>query len=165
MMDPEVLAQLVKTHSGALVLYARQWTSAPEDTVQEAFLKLIRQRRVPENSVAWLYQVVRNAAISAGRSEGRRRKHESRVARHDEWFMHLEEAALDPTAAVIAVQGLPPEQREVLVAHLWGGLTFEEIAVLAGCSASTAHRWYVAGLERLRERLGVSCPKEPTSRG
>jgi RNA polymerase sigma-70 factor (ECF subfamily) len=53
---------------------------------------------------------------------------------------------------------LPLEQREVIVAHLWGGLTFEEIAGLCHCSTTTAHRRYVAGLTELRTRLNVSCP-------
>jgi DNA-directed RNA polymerase specialized sigma24 family protein len=48
---------------------------------------------------------------------------------------------------------LPLEQREVVVARIWGGLTFEELAHLVGCSLPTAHRRYQAGLVALRERL------------
>jgi RNA polymerase sigma-70 factor (ECF subfamily) len=51
---------------------------------------------------------------------------------------------------------LPLEQREVVVARIWGGLTFEEVARLAGCSLPTAQRRYQAGLAVLRERL--DCP-------
>jgi RNA polymerase sigma-70 factor (ECF subfamily) len=40
---------------------------------------------------------------------------------------------------------------------LWGGLTFEEVAEIAGCSSSTAHRRYRAGLAHLRETLGDPC--------
>jgi len=32
---------------------------------------------------------------------------------------------------------------------------------IAGVPASTAHRWYLAGLTALRERLGTPCPKQP----
>jgi DNA-directed RNA polymerase specialized sigma24 family protein len=56
---------------------------------------------------------------------------------------------------------LPLEQRETLVAHLWGGLTFEQIGELTGVSSSTAHRRYLAGLSALRERLRVTCPNDP----
>ena len=70
---------------------------------------------------------------------------------------------LDVEAATAALQTLPVEQREIIVAHLWGGLTFEQIAELTATSSSTAHRWYLAGLSSLRERLGVACPKQPTS--
>ena len=38
-----------------------------------------------------------------------------------------------------------PESREAIVARLWGGLTFEEIARLQGCSLTTAHRRYQSG--------------------
>jgi RNA polymerase sigma-70 factor (ECF subfamily) len=42
-----------------------------------------------------------------------------------------------------------------MVAHLWGGLTFEQIADTVGGSASTAYRRYAAGLDLLRDRLGA----------
>ena len=44
------------------------------------------------------------------------------------------------------------------MARLWGGLTLEEVARLQGCSTTTAHRRYRAGLARLQERL--ACPTE-----
>jgi hypothetical protein len=40
-----------------------------------------------------------------------------------------------------------------------GGLTFEQIAELAGSSAATVYRRYAAGLAAIRERLGVPCPE------
>ena len=66
---------------------------------------------------------------------------------------------MDARAAAEALGELPLEQREVLVARLWGGLNFNEIGELVGCSSSAAHRRYAAGLAALRERLGVACPK------
>ena len=70
--------------------------------------------------------------------------------------------ALDPESATAELRALPLEQREVIVGHLWGGLTFEQIAKITGISSSTAHRQYCAGLSTLRERLGVSCHKTRT---
>src|SRR5437899_423637 len=113
----------------------------------------------PDKPVPWLYRVVRNSAISAGRSAQRRRRHEAIAAeRTPTWFAPTDDAALDADTATGALQALPGEQRETIVAHLWGGLTFEQIAELAGASSSTVHRWYVAGLATLRERLGALCP-------
>ena len=43
--------------------------------------------------------------------------------------------------------------REVIGARLWGGLTFDEVARLVGCSLATAHRRFQAGLTELRMRL------------
>src|SRR5437763_352252 len=68
-MGPERLGFLLDRHAAALELYARQWCALPEDVVQEAFLKLARQVTPPAQPLAWLYRVVRNGAISAGRAE------------------------------------------------------------------------------------------------
>jgi RNA polymerase sigma factor (sigma-70 family) len=158
-MGPEVLGRLVDEHAAALILYARQWCACAEDVVQEAFLKLVAQRPLPARVLPWLYRVVRNAAISAGRAERRRRHYEAAAAaRALAWFAAAEPTALDVAAATQALQALPLEQREIIVAHLWGGLTFEQIAEVTGCSSSTAHRGYIAGLTALRERLRVPCP-------
>jgi RNA polymerase sigma factor (sigma-70 family) len=156
MMGPEQLGQLVDRHAAALTLYARQWCAAPEDVVQEAFLKLVRQRPVPRQVVPWLFRVVRNGAISVARSEKRRRRYEMAAAEElPVWFESTIGAGLDGETAVAALRNLTPEERETITLHLWGGLTFEEIAQVAECSSSTAHRWYAAGLESLRERLHV----------
>jgi RNA polymerase sigma-70 factor (ECF subfamily) len=163
-MDPEQLARLVDRQAAALVLYARQWCAAPDDVVQEAFLKLAAQRRPPDRVVAWLYRVVRNAALSAARGERRRRRHETEAAaRTPSWFVPTEGAGLDGQAATAALAALPGDLRESVIAHLWGGLSFAEIGELMGLSASTAHRRYLEGLAALRERLRVPCPN-PTPR-
>ncbi len=126
--------------------------------MQEALVKLASQPVQPVNPTAWLFCAVRNGAISAGRAESRRRLHEAKAVREHDWFQANPDAALDAAEAAGALAELPLEQREIIVAHLWGGLTFEQAADIAGCSASTAHRRYLAGLARLREKLGEPCP-------
>ena len=108
-------------------------------------------------------KVVRNAAISVSRSEERRRHHESAAAHPKEpWFNARVDERIDASIASGALQELPIEQRETIVARLWGGLSFEQIADLMQTSVSTAHRRYVAGLTALRERLSVPCRKPKT---
>jgi DNA-directed RNA polymerase specialized sigma24 family protein len=68
--------------------------------------------------------------------------------------------ALDASAAAAALERLSVDEREVIVARIWGGLTFEQIAVVTGISSSSAHRLYIAGLTALRERLNVPCPQK-----
>jgi RNA polymerase sigma-70 factor (ECF subfamily) len=157
-MAPQDWARLIDSHAAPLVLWARQWCAAPEDVVQEAFLKLVRQRQPPHDHVAWLYRVVRNGAIDAGKTARRRQARESAVARPERWFVEPAVDGLDAETAVAALRKLPPEQRETIVARHWGGLSFEQIAEAAGCSASTAFRRYGAGIDVLRQELGVSCP-------
>jgi RNA polymerase sigma-70 factor (ECF subfamily) len=158
-VGPELLARLIDEHAPALVLYARQWCDAPEDVVQEALLRLVEQPGLPENVLAWLYRVVRNAAVSVSRSATRRTRRETATARRREpWFDPTDGEQLDAAAATAALELLPLEQREVIVARLWGELSLEQIAELTGSSTSTVHRRYQSGLAALRERLGVACP-------
>jgi RNA polymerase sigma factor (sigma-70 family) len=159
MMGPDALGRLIDRHAPALVLYARQWCAVPDDVVQEAFVKLCRENTPPAHAVHWLYRVVRNGALSAARAARRRQRHEENAAsRQTLWFAPQGDSLLDVAEATAALEQLPAEQREVVVAHLWGGLTFEQIAELMGCSPSSAHRWYAAALGALRERLHVPCP-------
>jgi RNA polymerase sigma-70 factor (ECF subfamily) len=162
-MSPSDLARLIDAHAAPLVLYARQWCDAPEDVVQEAFVKLIRQRRPAEDVVGWLYRVVRNGALDAAKMARRRQRRESAAARLVRWFVEPEVDGLDAETAVAALERLAPERREVIVAHHWGGLSFERIALVAGCSASTAFRRYTAGVEDLRKHLGVICPNRSSN--
>ena len=125
----------------------------------------LAERWNEEMRSAWLYRAVRNRAISESRSERRRNAHEGRVAsRAALWFTPAEDpAGIDAQAATDALQALPLDQREVIVAHLWGGLTFEQIADLTGGSAATCWRRYAAGLARLRHKMGATCPTGKTT--
>jgi RNA polymerase sigma-70 factor (ECF subfamily) len=157
-MTPHEVAHLVDRFGPPLILYARQWCRTPEDVVQDAFLKLVALRQPPHQVQPWLYRVVRNAALDAAKIERRREQRESAAARPARWFVEPEIDGLDAESAIVALERLPLDQREVIVARLWGGLKFEEIAAVAGCSVSTAFRRYEAGIDALREELGVPCP-------
>ena len=163
-MGPDQLGELVDRYAAALVLYARQWCATPEDVVQTAFLKLVRLRTPPDNVLPWLYRVVRNGAIDASRSARRRQKYEAAAADHaPRWFAPSDDpTGLDARAAAAALTGLPAETREIIVAHLWGGLTFEQIAQAVGSSAATCYRRYAAGIDVLRHQLGAVCPATQT---
>jgi RNA polymerase sigma-70 factor (ECF subfamily) len=157
-MTGRTIGDLLDRHAAALGLYARQWCAAPEDAVQDAVCKLVGLRSPPDDPAAWLFRAVRNAAIDRGKAEKRRTKREATVAKPDRWFAEREVDGLDAVEAVAALESLPPDEREVIVARLWGGLTLEQAAAASGCSISTAHRRYEAGIAHLRERLGVKCP-------
>jgi RNA polymerase sigma-70 factor (ECF subfamily) len=163
-MGPDQLADLVDRYAAALVLYARQWCACPEDVVQTAFLKLVRAGTPPDNLLPWLYRVVRNGAIDASRAARRRSRYETAAAADaPRWFApSYDPTGLDARAASAALAVLPPETREIVVAHIWGGLTFEQIAAAVGSSAATCYRRYAAGLETLRQKLGADRPAHAT---
>jgi RNA polymerase sigma factor (sigma-70 family) len=149
--DHSLLTRVLDEHGPALVLYAQQWCATPEDIVQEAFIRLMQQRPLPDNIGGWLYRVVRNGAISASRATARRVRHETGSAsRREPWFKPALEDVIDANTATAALQALAIDEREVVVLRIWGGRSFEEIAELIGKSSSTAHRRFEAGLESLR---------------
>lgn len=162
-VDQELVSRLLGEHGGRLVLFAQQWCDGPEDVVQEAFIRLMRQRPAPENVVGWLYRVVWNGAISQSRSDARRVKHEAVAgARREAWFKPSNDEAIDGASAVAALETLPMNEREVVVLRLWSGMSFEEIGQLVGKSTSTVHRWYESGLASLRKNWSESWAKPKT---
>ncbi len=160
-VGPKLLGRLIDRHAAALELYAGQWCDSPDDVVQDALVELAGRKQSPEHVVAWLYTAVRHRAINAQRSSNRRKRHESEAAnRRAVPFVPLTADALDTEAVAAALEELPGEQREVVVAHLWGGLTFKEVGRAMGTSDSTAHRRYQAALAAIRKRLGAPCPNK-----
>jgi RNA polymerase sigma-70 factor (ECF subfamily) len=160
-LEPDELGRLYRRHAPALRLYVRQWPDAGDDLVHDAFVQLAVQIPPPERVLPWLYRVVRNAAFAARRTAGRRRRRETAASASEAWFAAADDQ-LDAREATRRLAELPLEVREVIVARLWGGLTFEEIARLIGCSLPTAHRRYHAGLTELRERLEGRWTTNPT---
>ena len=164
-IGPELLGRLLDEHGGPLVLFAAQWTDAPDDCVQEAFIELVRQKPAPTCIAAWLYRVVRNRAISQARSAQRRRRHEhSAQALIPKWTSGADEPPVSATEVLAVLESLEDEHREVVVARIWGGLTFEETAQVVRVSVSSVHRRYEAALKTLRERLGLKCQTTKTTK-
>ena len=155
-LTEDQFAQIVRECSGPLVLYARQLCRHPEDVVQDALLSLRNERIVPTNMRTWLFRVVRHRALNNLRGEVRRRKYEAKFGREREaWFESTSNSLLEISDAVAALHNLPDEERETIVARLWGGLTLGDLAAWTNTSLPTAQRRYVRGLEKLRDVLRV----------
>jgi RNA polymerase sigma-70 factor (ECF subfamily) len=160
-MDPQTLGRLYRQHAPALRLYARQWNHSAEDLVHDAFVQLAQESPPPERVLPWLYRVVRNGALAERRGAIRRRRRESRASNQEAWFAAGDDE-LDAREAARLLGELTLDLREVIVARIWGGLTFDEIAQLVGCSLPTAHRRYQTGLAQLRERLECTTTQAPS---
>lgn len=97
---------------------------------------------------AYLFAAVRNEVRTRHRKWLRRGHDTHTEDRVEGW------SASEGLAVREAVLALPAEQREVVVLHIWAGLTFEEAARVLGISPNTAASRYRYGLEKLRELLG-----------
>jgi RNA polymerase sigma factor (sigma-70 family) len=160
-LTAQLLAELLDRHGPALKLYARGWCVASDDVVQQALIELAASPQLPVNPAAWLFAVVRRRAISQARFDRRRQQHEAAAA--SQWFQRSQHHQADVETAALALTELPLTEREIVIAHLWGRLTFAEIAPLVGISSSTAQRRFEAAIQRLREKLNpqaiaLPCP-------
>lgn len=159
-MPPARLVALFDAHGARLVLYARQWLgrSEAEDVVQDVFVSLMTAPHPPEHAKAWLYKAVRNAAITAVRSGGRRRQRERQVAVHrPEMFEHKAADLIDAAAAETALAKLPQDQREIVVLRIWGQMTLSQVAETVGSAISSVHDAYRSALSALRQAMEKPC--------
>ena len=154
MIDPNTLSEIWDAHADRLLLIARSIGGPAEDAVQEAFVALATQRVLPQDPMAWLVRVTRNRLLQWHRGNRRRRNRETSVCALP-WFecevISIERKldARDVTAALLA---LSSPEREVIVMHLWGEMTFESIAEVIGSSRASAHRAGCAYSRRIRTR-------------
>lgn len=156
-IDAKRLSELIEAHGAALTLYARQWCSAPEDALQEALVELLREEPVPDHPLAWLFKTIRRRAMNQARGDRRRAERHRRAGETlREWFLDDHDARLDGAALAGMLQRLPPLEREIVVARVWGELPFERIAELVHLSSSAAHRRYQRALTLLGAMLGAA---------
>ena len=154
--DSTDFKQLIRQYAAPLVLYARQFFGhadfhAAEEIVQDAFFRLSRERNPPEKPVAWLYRTVRHRAISAARSEKRRKKRET--CREMPLFQPDSVDPIEAKEIAQALRHLDLEQREIVTMHIWSDLSFAEIGILLGKPKTTLFRRYEEALDTLRQLL------------
>lgn len=149
----------------ALVAYATPMLGsreAAEDIVQDAYLKFApaaSRTGTREQSIAYLYRIVRNLAFDALK----RRKIETREAKDSPPYWAIpseirtpEQSALfrDDVQCVAEVLGDLPEVARIAVEMVrFGGHTLEEVSRHLGISVATAHRHVRAAMVRLAEQL------------
>ena len=125
-----------------------------EDITQHIFAKLLTSLERYEPRVvpfsAWVLRVAHNAAIDHMRSR--------RPVPHEE--VHSPDAADDAAGARerfadlrLALDALPPEQRDVLVLRFFVGLSPGEIAERLGRSEDAVHGLQHRGRRRLRHEM------------
>lgn len=153
-IDAKQLTEVIETHGGTLTLYARQWCHTPDDAVQEALIDLARQDPPPDEIAAWLHTTVRRRAMNLGRAESRRDAHHRQAGlERDAWFVARSDHLDEPIDYETHLAQLPALDREIVVARIWGELTFTQIAGIVEQSLSTVHRRYQTALRELERTI------------
>ncbi len=152
---------LYRQHGSALLLFASAITgerSRAQDTVHQVFLKLLENGNLhhAEDEKAYLFACVRNAALNEVKA--RRRD----VALDDEpaWFSSPNRDDAEELNLRRALCALPDDQRQVAILHVWGELTFLQIADLLSISSNTVASRYRYAIDKLRKAM---CAKEDSS--
>jgi len=140
-----------------LLLFARHWVHSAadaEDIVQEAFVRFWRRNQNLANR-GLLYAMVRSIALDLIRKDTRRARREAVAVSESEQSVEPQFQLEDESQRTLAValDGLPKDQREVLVMKIWNDLTFAEIGEALGVSQNTAASRYRYGLAALRKTL------------
>lgn len=128
------------------------------DTVQEVFLRLVREAPAlggVVNLPAWLFRVARNLALDEARREIRMERRHQLVASPEvlpppplaEERRELSDVVTQKLAA------LPPNQREVLVLKIQEGKSYREISEITGLTTSNIGYLIHHGLKSLAGQL------------
>lgn len=154
-----ILEQLYDQYAHALFRYAVSLLNSSEDAedaVQDVFVRIAREhRRIGRvrNLKAYLFTATRNAAYTLLRNRKRGEDLHEELCSD---YLTKPPSSSDELQSGAICKGfatLPIEQREVLVLHIYDGLTFKEIAKTIGCSTSTVTSRYRYGIEKLRREL------------
>lgn len=155
----DALCRIYEKYEAALLTVAAGLLNdlgAAEDVVHDVFVALAetpQRLRLAGSLRSYLATCVANRARDRLRAQTRQRRRDRDVG-------NAEEDEATPLGAVVrdeqwrrlaeALAQLPYEQREVIMLHLHGGLTFRAIADSSGVSINTVQSRYRYGIDRLR---------------
>jgi len=136
-----------------------------EDAWQNTLVRAwrgIRRLEDPEAFPTWLTKILLN---EARRIAGRRKRHAA-IFELKSWYFSAPaadspEASLTEESDILTtIQGLKPEQKEVILLRYWLDLPLEEIAKITGVPINTAKTRLYRALERIRVFLEKESGKD-----
>jgi RNA polymerase sigma factor (sigma-70 family) len=141
-----------------------------EDILQDIFTQLVEANRLfmPIDYVTgWLYQVARNRITDLFRKKKPENFSDANALDHEDGLLPIEDLLPSPDAGPddlylrhmlldaleAALRELPPEQREVFVAHEFEGRSFKELSAATGVPVNTLLSRKRCAVLHLRRRL------------
>jgi RNA polymerase sigma-70 factor (ECF subfamily) len=178
--DKQAFALLYERYSASVLSYLYRMLGNLDDVesiAQEVFLRAFRfapTYRYPQKLSTWLFTITRNLAINYSR-----RRKRSPVRNVTELNLEGVDISGDPyqvahratdnvekqeeIARVLkALDGLPTDQKEVIVLGVFQDLSYAEMEAITGTKAVTLRSRMFHGLKRLARMVGATGP-EPDS--
>lgn len=156
--DRESLHTLYDGCRQAVYLYAfsiLRDAGPAEDIVQEVFLKIWANAQGYHSGtcpMAWIFTITRNEAVTCLR----KKKRETASSLDEEDFGSApppDDRVLQKLSVEEALSSLCADDRQIIVAHILGGLTFGAIGHLIGMPLPTVAFRYSKAVKRLRQLL------------
>ena len=149
---------LYHQHGRALLLFALAIAGdqgRAQDAVHQVFLKMLERANLRQvvDVKAYLFASVRNAVLNDSRIQQRSVAFDEEAA----WFDPPQRDYAAELNLRRALCALPEDQRQVAVLHVWGELTFTQIAEILDISSNTAASRYRYAFAKLRQAM---CAKE-----
>jgi RNA polymerase sigma factor (sigma-70 family) len=178
-LDPMALDQdqritdVVRQQQSRLRNFIRRRVPDPgdaEDILQDVFYRLVEANRLLmpiDHITGWLFQVARNRITDLFRKKKPERFSDSVTEDEEGELLQFDDLLPSPDAGPealyargvlldaleLAIAELPPEQREVFVAHELEGRSFKEMSAASGVNVNTLLSRKHSAVRHLRERL------------
>ena len=157
-----IVLDLERRHGQALFGFVRrlglsdaQAADAVQDVLLRLWAELVAGRSI-EQPKAWAFRAIYRVAMDQHRLQRRIGAIAERLGRSDEARSVSPHDAGDRIAVWAEVARLPERQRNVLYLRYRADLTFEQIGLVMGITASTARSHATQATATLRQRLGDS---------
>jgi RNA polymerase sigma-70 factor, ECF subfamily len=159
--DIEQYGQLVERYRVGLIIHCDRLLGdrdEAEEVAQKAFIKAYEKLPDFDGGKArystWLYRIATNMALDVRRAQKRTVPSDMEDAEGaealDAALMH-DETIREVRAAVLAL--MPPEQRRVIEAFYWDGMSYQAIADEMGVPLNTVKSWIRRAKQQLRSKL------------
>jgi RNA polymerase sigma factor (sigma-70 family) len=167
------ISRVVEEERSRLLNFIRRRVPDPrdaEDILQDVFYELVEANRLLmpiDHITGWLFRVARNRIIDLFRKKKPVNFSDADISDEENDSLAFEDLLPSPDAGPdalyaqgvllaafdVAIAELPPEQRQVFVAHEIEGLSFKEISARTGVGLNTLLSRKRYAVLHLRERL------------
>ena len=147
---------LYRQLGGSLLLFGVSICGEPsraQDALHQVFLRLMETGSLSNatDKRAYLFASVRNTLLNDWKS----RQRSVPIEAERIWFEPPNRDYAAESNLRRALHALPDDQRQVVILHIWGELTFSQVAEVMSISANTAASRYRYAMAKLREEMLV----------